>query len=328
MAIRLRVDASYIRVIVSHSNPQVIAPAFQEARAITDRAYLKASVSSRVPRVSVSARSLQTVVGFQDLQARDIKIDSYSHTLNRYLRDDTATPLDQLAIASSLSTTDSQSLTDAIQSLAVGKELSDSAIAGDFAYILFTAQRSFSDSTSVADALQSFQIGKGLAETLGFTETTAFEVSTHLADTGTATEALAISFGKAPADSASATDSFSPVVAWSRTFFETPSAVDSPSLLVDKALSETPTATDSFSKVLDYSSTFSEHQSVQDSSSLSVSIAPSDTAAASDSFTYTAVFIRSLAESVSVSESLSLSNRTAVSSTLNARALNTGPLNN
>lgn len=327
MAIRLRVDASYLRAIVSHSNPQVIAPAFREARAITDRAYLKASVSSRVPRVSVSARSLQTVVGFQDLQARDIKIDSYSHSLNRYLRDDTATPLDQLAISSSLGTTDSQSLTDAIQ-FAVGKGLSDSAISGDYAHILLVVQRSFSDSSSVSDAISSLQVSKGLAETLGFTEATAFEVSTHLADTGTATEDLVVSFDKVPSDSVSATDSLSPVVTWSRTFFETPSAIDSPSLLVGKAVSETLTTADSFSKVLDYSSAPSDYQSVHDSSSLNVSIAPSDTPTASDSFTYTAVFIRSLADSASVSESLSLSNRTTVSSTLNARPLNTGPLNN
>lgn len=327
MAIRFRTDYSHIRAIVSYSSPQVIAPVFQKARAITDRAYLKASVSSQIPRVSVAARSLQTVIGFQDLQARGIKLDSHRHNLNRYIRDDFVTPLDQIVLDSSLSASESLSLTDVVQSL-TEKGLSDSATAGDYANILLSAVRSFSDSSSIADAIQSFQVSKGLAETLGFTEATSFGVSTNLADIGTVTEASDISFGKAPSDSASVADNFSLVASWTRTVFETPSAVDSSSLLVDKALSETPSVTDSFSKTFAYSPAFSEHQTVQDSSTLSVVVAPSDTPTVSDAFTYTAVFIRSLADSASVSESLSLSTRTTISSILNARALNTGPLNN
>lgn len=112
---------------------------------------------AEVTFVRINASSSYTLVrssaSYSDVTATEVILDY--DTKNRYFRDGDAVLFnDQTALATQKNLTDSVgSITDAVQSVAVGKGLEDNFGIGDFAHVLLTIQRQYSDTLSIAESV-------------------------------------------------------------------------------------------------------------------------------------------------------------------------------
>jgi hypothetical protein len=247
---------------------------------------------AEVTFVRINASSSYTLVrssaSYSDATATEVVLDY--DTLNRYFRDGDAVLFnDQAALALQKNLTDSVgSITDAVQSVAVGKGLEDNFGIGDLTHVLLTIQRQYSDAISIGDS-PTLSAGINRYEVLN------------------------------------AGDVFS--YAASKPLVESISVSDIPVVAVNAPKTDDVTASDVFARVLSYSRTFNDTITMDDFTDVgATNKLVSDTPAISD--IYTSAFVKSRADTLSIAESVSVVNRSLLPSRLNAGALNTATLNN
>jgi predicted metallopeptidase len=269
---------------------------------------------AEVTFVRINASSSYTLVrssaSYSDATATEVVLDY--DTLNRYFRDGDAVLFnDQAALALQKNLTDSVgSITDAVQSVAVGKGLEDNFGIGDLTHVLLTIQRQYSDAISIGDS-PTLSAGINRYEVLNAGDVFSYAASKPLVESISVSDIPVVAVNAPKTDDVTASDVFARVLSYSRTFNDTITMDDFTDV---GAITKNTVGSKSNAITFDDVQVFSTNKLV------------SDTPAISD--IYTSAFVKSRADTLSIAESVSVVNRSLLPSRLNAGALNTATLNN
>ena len=142
--------------------------------------------------------------------------------------------------------------------LTVGKTLTDSATASDSISTVWNALRAFDETVSATDTAE-LTVGKTLTDTATASDAAALTVGKVLADTVTTSDAAVLDITKVLADAATATDAID-TIAVGKVLADSVTPSDAAVLTTDKILSDAVTATDSGTAILSMPGLVNHHQ--------------------------------------------------------------------
>ncbi len=279
MATRLFVEPGLaLQARVSLPHLRIVAPAFQQTRALAEKSDFKLVSGYRWIQAATGYRDLYAPLNYVRPYMRDVRLDPDSKNL--YLRDPTANfvvfeDAASLSVEKALAS-DNFSFTD-VTTYDFGKGLLDVvAFAEDFS-ILFEVLREFSDSVSFGEDVRYIGYSKNASDSVTVSEDYSLETTKALADQFTFSETRFVhSIAKPFANALAVDDDFSKVVGFVRAFDEAPALTDTNTVTFDKVdseliavsesaaigtnkpQSETITVSEVFSRVAEFNRTFAD----------------------------------------------------------------------
>ena len=341
MSYRVVVDSPQrIRALASSAKISVVDAKLEKTQVVITRASYAASASAQILNAFADYAKLTTQIQYQNLSAIDVALDPYS--LNKYFRLEGFGVADLVTLDAEKSASEELGATDELQSLILGKGVSDAIGMGDFAFVLLEILRAFSDSISSSDTAFT-TVGLGKFDSLGAYDLRAVDFAKGLADTATITDIESWSVSKGHSDITALADIFSRSVGFIRNFddyvamddftdvgaiekqtaanksnvfsfsdvqiFGTEKLVTDAAVLSEvaaistsRAFGDEASVADAFQKITIFNRAPSDFIAAQDSSSAAVAKVLSDTATTTDTFSRSVGFDRVLADAVSFSE--------------------------
>ena len=196
---------------------------------------------------------------------------------------------------------------------------------------VLTFNRAFADTPSLSEGIQTIAVGKNLTETPTITESSVYDFSKALTEAATVSDSPVLASGLVPSDSVSTADSFSSVNVFVRAFSDSYALDDTASasddLRTDVGLNKNNVVTmsESLSFVMGIVQTLADSTSLAESAALSFSTTFTETPALSDSPVIG--FSTSFADSTTISESILVELIVGRGAKLNQSGLNIFALN-
>ncbi len=302
---------------------------------------LDATSSYTLVRSDAAYVAIESSADYSDLTASEVVLDY--DTKNRYFRDESVALGDASSFTLSKNLTDFVStISDALQSIDIGKGATDVFSASDLIHVLLDIRRGFSDSTVLGDTA-ALITGINRYETLNVDDVLNYSAIKQLSETVPVSDASALLFDASKIDGVSTSDVFSRVLTYSRAFsdaitmddftdvnairkdtvasksnaigFSDTQNFDTGKLLQDSAavtelaaLSTTRPATDSlnvtdaFLKNVSFSRAFTNAINFADNDTILFGKALSDTATMSEAFQKAVVFQRTFSDALNFSD--------------------------
>lgn len=196
---------------------------------------------------------------------------------------------------------------------------------------LLTFERAFAETATMSESIQSFAVGKAVSDSASILESSVYNFSKALTETSTVTDAPSLGIETTKSDSVSTSDSPTLVNTFVRAFSDSAALDDTASasddLRTDVGVNKNNVVTmsDALSHVMAYVSTLADTPSLSESAAISFSTTFAETPSLSDSPAIS--FSTSFADSATISESILVELVIGKGAKLNQSALNIFTLN-
>jgi hypothetical protein len=268
---------------------------------------LDAASSYTLVRSDVTYAEVKSSTTYLDLSASEVVLDY--DTKNRYFRDESVALGDASSFTLSKNLTDFVStISDALQSIDVGKGATDAFSASDLIHVLLDIRRGFSDATVLGDT-STLITGINKYETLTVDDALNYSAIKQLSEAVPVSDASALLFDASKIDGVSTSDVFSRVLTYSRAFSDAMTMDDFTDV---NAIRKDTVA--SKSNAIGFSDTqnFDTGKLLQDSAAVTELAALSTTRPATDSLSVTDAFLKNVSFSRAFTDAINFADNDTI----------------